>query len=232
MAHMMNPGQLRRATPVARVVNSYESLYFRAVSGDASADEIVRREMMRAFKEEDIVLDDKPSSEELNRVLVKAYAAAVEEIQGAPVTEAQRDELEGSLDTFEATHARFHETTFKSFEQVSDGMTVDFDAEVARFERETGDPRDVEMDEERLDEMEATHRASSGLSYSEAGATLEVARATFTSRKEAERLERENREVRDAAYDEYARNRKDTASRHTAGDDFGFDEREDDGPSL
>lgn len=232
MVNMMNPGQLERATPVARVVNSYESLYFRAVSGDPSTDEILYREMMRAFEEEDITLDDKPTPEELNRVLVKAYSSAVEEIQGAPATDAQKEELAEGLTSFEATHTKFYETSFKSFEQVNNGMTVDFGADLARFSRE-GDPRDVEMDEERLDEMEATYAASSGLSYNEAGATLEATRATFTSREEAARLE-EMREIHDAEYDAYVRNREESASRHTAGDAYGFDEhdKEDDGPSL
>lgn len=225
MANMMSPGMLSRMTPEGRIENSYESLYFGAVSGDPDADAIVRDEMTRAFERADVTLADKPTDAELRNLMLGAYKASVASLQGSDASLAQSFGLEQRFDRFTNEHAAFYERSFRSFERVHpEGFPVDHRAEYARYTRETPDPF---ADAMAADEVEAP-----SFGYGAPVEVVGVTKRTFGEPTGAESP------VRDAAYEEYMQGRPDNGAKHTAGDDYGFDEPverdepEDDGPSL
>ena len=226
MANMMSPGMLSRMTPEGRIANSYESLYFGAVSGDPEADDIVRKEMARRFETDDVTLADRPDEKTLRQMMVGTYMASTEALQASPVDVAQQFRIEQAFDRFASEHAAFYERSFRGFERVHpEGFPVDHLAEYARYAREQRDPFAEQLENDTVDVPSFGY-----------GSPVDI--PPVTKRAFGEPGAEHASPVRDAAYAEYMATRPDNGSGFTAGDDYGFDEPverdevEDDGPSL
>lgn len=153
MVNLLSKDQLRIMSPEGRIKNSYESLYYRANSGDPEADEILRLEMQTSFKEHDVVLSDKPKPERLRQVMIHAVGESTKELQRAPLTPEQSESITQSFDTVSA-RARFYETVFSSVESRHRGEPVDFSAEYERMIKDNP-THEMELSEEVMNAMEA-----------------------------------------------------------------------------
>lgn len=235
MVSMVNEERLKQMTPEQRVANGYESLYFGAESGDPEMNQILQATTQRAFAENDIALDESPDDEKLRRTFVKAYVDAAATLQGEPATDAQKAYLTRSFARFEMTHGQFYDRTAKAFENRHDGETLDLHTFIER-ERASEAHNAEEPD---IDAME--REAAAGLSYGAKAETAVPVRQTYAEQVAASEVAREQEDIvaaqkgdHDTEYDAYSRGHDGEAKhrRYTAGDDFGFDEREDDGPDL
>lgn len=232
MVGMVNEEQLKRMTPEQRVVNGYESLYFGSQSGDEQTNEVLRESMLRSFQRNDLALDDEPDDERMRKVFVEAYVDATASLQGEPATDEQRAYVTRSFARFEMTQRAFYERTAKAFENRHDGETLDLFTVIDRMERET--PSNQEEPD-----LDAMAKDAGAFSY---GAKADVALPQRQSYAEqvaaseavAELDVEDVKQTRDADYDAYSLSHEREAKhrRFSAGDDYGFDEREDDGPEL
>lgn len=246
---MMKPEYVMKLSPESRVKNSYEALYYRVESGDPKMDEIERQEIQRAFRENDVVLADNPKEDVLKGIMVQAFQRSAKALQQKDLSPLQMKMIEQEFDQFTKNHPDPYGTLFDSYEQRYDGETVDFSADYERYIRESesgaffspeedfGKPEPEETHDRHKNESQKgtnSMNRSSGLSY--AARVPEAAQTTKRSYQQIRQEEAAAAEMKgthyDEKYDQYKRNRNDTHSKFTAGDDYGFDELEDDGPEL
>ncbi|MGX1195842.1 hypothetical protein [Metabacillus sp. SLBN-84] len=249
MVKMMRKDQVAKLSPESRIKNSYESLYYRAGSGDPESDEIVKGEIQQSFRRHGVILHDKPSERELRDIMLDAYKKSTQELGGENLSPEWEANLTREFDTFTRNHSTFYSTTFDAYERKYKGEPVDFAADVDRMIQENNgvDPFHNEPSEA---DIEAMHREklqqftrsgemkAAGLSY--AGHAPGVRTQAKRSYQQVKLEEAAARDVKgtqyDKQYDRYARERGHTYQKTTAGDDYGFDERdyelEDDGPEL
>ena len=228
MVSMVNEEQLKRMTPEQRVVNGYESLYFGADSGDPEMNTILRESMLRSFQRNDLALDDEQDEAQLRKTFIEAYVDATETVQGAPATDDQRAHVTRSFARFEMTQRAFYDRTAKAFENRHDGETLDLFTVLDRLDRET--PSNQEEPD-----LDAMARDAEAFSYGAKAATATPVRQSYAEQAaSSEDVADDVKQTRDAEYDEYSRTHADESKhrRFSAGDDYGFDEREDDGPEL
>lgn len=241
MVSMVNEEQLKRMTPEQRVRNGYESLYFGASSGDPEGDDMLREALLDAFAKHDVAFDDEYDDATMRRVFVSAYADATTSLQGFEATPEQRESLTRSFTRFDMMNGHFVERTAKHFENRHDGETLDLKTIVNRYNKdiENGEMPDIDaMFAEVEAETVASVAPTAGLSYG-AKATVQPAavKRTYVERladSEAITELKEAHGSRDTAYDAYSKAHANEAAHRafTAGDDYGFDEREDEGPEL
>lgn len=241
MVSMVNEEQLKRMTPEQRVRNGYESLYFGAPSGDPEGDDMLREALLDSFAKHDVTFDDGHDDATLRRVFIAAYADATTSLQGFPVTPDQQESLTRSFIRFEMSNGRFIENTAKAFENRYDGETLDLKTIVNRFDKDLANEELPDLDAMEADAFENRHDGETvekaGLSYGAKASTQPTAvKRTYAQRAaESEAVAELKREHDvDDAYDAYSRNHPSEAAGRafTAGDGYGFDERDDDGPEL
>lgn len=249
MVKMLRKDQIVKLPPESRIKNSYESLYYRTNSGDPETDKIVREEIQQAFRRQGIILADNPDDTMLRDIMLDAYKKSTQELGGKDgLSSNWENNLTRDFDTFTRSHPSFYTTTFESYERRYDGEPVDFSADYERMVQENDgvNPYMVEPTEADLDAMqrESLKRFSrdgemraAGLSYT--GHAPEVKTHTRRSYQQIKQEEMMAQDIKgnkyDKQYDSYIRSRGRTYQKTTAGDDYGFDERdelEDDGPEL
>lgn len=249
MVKMMRKDQVKQLSPEGRIKNSYESLYYRAGSGDPETDEIVKEEIQHSFRRHGIVLTDNPDKAILRDVMLDAYKKSTEELGGEDLSPSWEENLTRDFDTFTHSHPSFYTSTFQSYENRYEGETVDFSADYDRMVQENDgvDPFMVEPTEADLDAMQRdrfkqysreAEMSAAGLSYAghAPGVTTQARRSYQQSKQEEKAAQDAKGQNYDKQYDLYARNKSGSYQKTTAGDDYGFDERdhepEDDGPEL
>jgi|UPI0007880181 hypothetical protein len=248
MAKMMKKNQIENLSPESRIKNSYESLYYRADSGDPEADTIVREEMQRSFRRRGVVLADNPDDVILKTLMVDAYKKSTKELSAGNLSPNWEKNLLRDFDTFTKNHPSFYTTTFDSYENRY-GVPVDFSADYERMIKENDgkDPFRVEPTEADLDAMQRDwykqfsrrgEMKAAGLSYTKHAPEVKTPpRRSYQQIKQEEAAAQEVKGQKyDKQYDLYIKSRKRTYQKTTAGDDYGFDEQdyelEDDGPEL
>lgn len=245
MVKMMRKDQIERLQPESRIKNSYESLYYRADSGDPESDEIVREEIQRSFQRHGVVLTDKPDQARLRHIMLDAYKTSTEELGGQKLSSDWETNLTRDFDTFTKRHPSFYTSTFESYESRYAGEPVDLSASYDRMIHEDGGvdqrlskPTEAELASMRQQSLKRYARERemnvAGLSYTGHAAGVKTApRRSFQQTKQEESAAQDVKGNRyDKQYDLYARGRGNSYQKTTAGDDYGFDEPEDDGPEL
>ncbi|HET7615445.1 MAG TPA: hypothetical protein VFK27_00715, partial [Bacillales bacterium] len=218
---------------------------YRASSGDPESDEIVREEIQRSFRQHGIILADHPDDDALRDIMLDAYKKSTQELGGDDLSSDWENKLTRDFDTFTASHSDFYTTTYDSYETRYEGEPVDLAADYDRMVQENDgvDPHFIEPTEADIDAMErdrlkqfsrAGEMKPAGLSYTgHAPGAKPVARRSYQQIKQEEMAAQEVKGYDyDKKYDSYARGRGDSYQKTTAGDDYGFDEPEDDGPEL
>lgn len=235
MVGMVNAEQLKRLSPEKRVANSYESTFFGAVSGDPETDRLLFTELQTAYAEKDLTFDDNPTVEQLQDVHTLAYAVVVGQLQGAVPTEAQIDTLLSDFKRFEQTQPKFYDKSYETYKHRHNGDTLDSTAIMNRLHPEMSEgsynAEEPDLDAQARDagmEMASTVLPRASVSYGQAVAPVAQHVPTYTEREHHDELKR----THDSDYDAYAQERQDNQSHFTAGDEFGFDERDDDGPEF
>lgn len=251
MVKMMRKDQIERLSPESRIKNSYESLYYRASSGDPESDDIVKGEIQQSFRRYGVTLNDRPDDALLRSVMLDAYKKSTKELGGdlSKLSSDWEHNLERDFDRFTTNHPSFYTSTFDSYENRYEGEPVDFFADYDRLIEESGgvDPFAVEPTEDDLEAMRRDQlkqfsrdgeMRAAGLSYTghAPGVTTQARRTYQQTRQEEAAAQEIKGRMYDKQYDGYARDRSDTYQKTTAGDDYGFDERdydlEDDGPEF
>jgi hypothetical protein len=249
MVKMLRKDQVERLSPESRIKNSYESLYYRAGSGDPETDEIVKGAIQQSFRRHGVTLNDHPDDAVLRNVMLDAYKESTKELGGENLSSSREQNLTRDFDRFTKNHPSFYMLSFESYENRYKGEPVDFFADYDRLIQENDgvDPFVVEPTEADLEAMqrdrlkkfsqEGEMRAV-GLSYTGyAPGVRTQPRRSYQQIKQEEAAAQEMKgDKYDKRYDYYTRGRGDTNQKMTAGDDYGFDEREydleDDGPEL
>lgn len=249
MVKMMRKDQIERLSPESRIKNSYESLYYRAGSGDPETDEIVKGAIQQAFRQHGVTLGDQPKDAVLRTIMLDAYKQSTKELGGETLSPKREQNLMRDFDQFTRNHPSFYKSSFESFENRYAGEPVDFFADYDRMVQDNDgvdplviEPSGADLDAMQRDRLKKFSREgemkAAGLSYSGyAPGVRTQTRRSYKQIKQEEAVAQEMKGTKyDARYDYYARGRGDTYQKTTAGDDYGFDERdydlEDDGPEL
>lgn len=245
MVGMMRSDLIKRLSPEGRVRNSYESLYYRARSGDPETDRVVKDAIQQSFSDFGVHLTDNPSKDTLRDIMVRAYKASAKEIGGVPLSGGGEDNLSREFDRFTTRHRMFYEKTFDSFERKYRGETVDFIVDYNRMVEANGgiNPFQPEPSVEELNAMgrESLKRFSRESELQKSGVAYEqhVHQAEKPQKRAYEQTKKEEAVaveikgfVYDTTYDSYKRSRNTSHQKTTVGDAYGFDEVEDDGPEL
>ncbi|MCR6108559.1 hypothetical protein HXA32_20020, partial [Salipaludibacillus agaradhaerens] len=229
----------------SRIKNSYESLYYRVGSGDLESDAIVRDAIQHTFRRRGVVLTDDPDSTTLRDVMLDAYKQSTKTLGGETLSPDWEKNLVRNFDTFTHNHPSFYTKTFDAFEERYEGEPVDFFADYERMVQDNDGvtPFHVEPTEAELEAMQRDHikqfsregeMKAAGLSYT--GHAPGVKTHTRRSYQQVKQEETAIQEIKghkyDKFYDTYARSRGESYQKTTAGDGYGFDEPEDDGPEL
>lgn len=235
MVNMVNAEQLSRLSPVQRVQNSYESLYFGTPSGDRVTDGVVRKELSSSFLRNDVVFEDPDvTPDAIRHAYLDAYVTSVGVLQGTPVTDEQRIDMQYRYERFEKEQHNVQSKTYDGYRAKYE-ETLDFDAYMAAVMPELMETEynaeEPDLDAQALDMGPVAPQAA--ISYGHAVSTpTPVVPLTYEAHRNATRDLDEMKGDHDTDYDAYKRGREDNASDFTAGDGYGFDEREDDGPEL
>lgn len=257
---LMKADQLKHLSLEGRIKNSYEALYYNVESGDKEMDEVVRRNAKHSFRSYDVTLADKPDQKTLRTIMLEAYQTSAREFGEKTHTKINEARLEKEFDDFTKDHDQFYKQSFNHYEEKYAGEPIDFEADDVRMDRkleEAGRPyHEPEIDDNALEMMARVAGATvasplsgvsglnavvsgkrgSGVFYSAHApnvAPTHTAKRTYQQVKQEEAAAEELKGNRvDQAYDKYARGRGDTNQKTTAGDAYGFDEPEDDGPEL
>lgn len=249
MVNMLRKDQVERLSPESRIKNSYESLYYRAGSGDPETDEIVKGAIQQSFRRHGVTLTDQPDDAVLRSVMLDAFKESTKELGGEPLSASREQSLARDFDHFTRNHTSFYTVSFESFENRYEGEPVDFFADYDRMIQDN-DGVDPFIVEPTNADLEAMHRdrlqkfsregemKAAGLSYTghAPGVQTQARRSYQQIRQEEAAAQEMKGQKYDERYDRYARGRGDTHMKMTAGDEYGFDERdydlEDDGPEL
>lgn len=246
MVKMMRKDQIEKLSAEGRVRNSYEAMYYRTDSGDPEVDEIVRSEIQHSFRRHGITLSDQPNNETLRNIMLDAYKKSAQELGGSTITSERSSNLTRDFDAFTKNHPDFYKTSFDAYEDKYNGETVDFFADYDRVIQESNgtglawEPTEADlnaMERDRLTQFsrEAVMKKPTGLSYvGHAPGVQTQSRRSYRQIKMEEAAAQEMKGNKyDVEYDRYARSRGDSYQKTTAGDDYGFDERDyDDGPEF
>lgn len=249
MVKMLRKDQVERLSPESRIKNSYESLYYRAGSGDPESDEIVKGALQQAFRRHGVTLSDQPDDAVLRNIMLDAVKESTKELCGETLSANREQSLTRDFDQFTRNHTSFYTVSFESFESRYEGEPVDFLADYDRMIQENGgvNPFVVEPTEADLEAMQRENlkkfsregeMRAAGVSYTGyAPGVVTQPRRSYKQVKQEEAVAQEMKGHNyDKRYDLYARGRGDTFQKMTAGDEYGFDERdydlEDDGPEM
>jgi len=117
--------QAQRLSPVGRIQNNYEALYYNIDSDDPEMDEIVKEQLQKSFERYNVTIADNPHPTILRDVLVDAYKESVKQISGDALSSSQIAQLTSTFDTFTTQHPRFYDASFASYADKYEGETVD-----------------------------------------------------------------------------------------------------------
>lgn len=249
MANMLRKDQVERLSPESRIKNSYESLYYRAGSGDPESDEIVKGAIQQSFRRHGVTLSDQPDDAVLRNVMLDAFKESTKELGGETLSASRDQSLTRDFDRFTRNHTSFYSVSFESFETRYEGEPVDFFADFDRLVQENDgvnpfvvEPTEADLEAMQRDRLKKFSREgemrAAGLSYTgyAPGVETQPRRSYQQVRQEEAAAQEMKGHNYDKRYDHYARGRRDTFQKMTAGDEYGFDERdydlEDDGPEL
>lgn len=103
-------------SPVNRVRNNYEALYYNVDSDDPDMDDILKEEIQRAFEQRGVTLLDNPNDDVLREIMLDACVESVKKIGGRPLSQVQEERIEQEFDKFTSEHSSFYELSFKTYE--------------------------------------------------------------------------------------------------------------------
>lgn len=127
---------------VARVTESYRALYLENESNDKLADEALRQGLLKSFQKHDTLVSELWTEGGHKDVFSYGVELGVEELQKDKITEEQRQEIHQRLDKFlkdieifTGSDTEFYKEVYSQYEKKYDGETVDFHADMARYNR-------------------------------------------------------------------------------------------------
>ncbi len=248
MVKMMRKEQIEQLSAEGRIKNSYESMYYRAQSGDPESDGILKDEIQHSFRRRGVILADNPDHTVLRDIMLDAYKQSTKELGGESLSPDREKNLVRNFDAFTANHPSFYTKTFDSFESKYEGETVDFHADYDRMVQDNDgvnplqtEPTEADLNVMQRDLLKQFSREgemkAAGLSYAGHAPVTTPTRRSYQQVKQEELAAQEMKGNNyDKSYDTYIRGRGQSYQKTTAGDDYGFDERdvelEDDGPEL
>lgn len=169
--------------PLARVQNGYEALYYNVESGDPEVDELLQKALSDAYREHDIVLEDKRLIDVQHAAMLDAYVTVARELNGSDLSPNQRLVIEMAFDDFAQSNDLFYDKFTTSYERRFDGEPIDFAADCARTRQKNGsmDSSEPELTTDALDDIFETgiqSTVTSGLNYTQAVPAVKATQQT------------------------------------------------------
>lgn len=224
---------------VERMYLGYQALYHNEDFIDNDANEALREGLKGSFRKHDTLTSEILTEEGHRQVFAYGVELGAEKLQGKPLNDTQRAQVEQDIELFSVFNNDFYDELYDKYEARYNGETVDFEADNERYLKSIDNEESPEIPDPN--ELVAT----SGLSYTKPAPDVEQVRGkqevrTYETVSERNiRIEHENiaKEMREAEggndkqYHEQSQERN-PHKHFTAGDSFGFDEKDDDDLEL